>query len=161
MEESNDRAAIPKLAVSKLAKSYHHRCEKHVKLVASKSSAASGATATVGLLKEAHFQRGYQFEERVAESYGAKLVDHTHTPPSMSKQALRDAQPGQVLYQLTFEMPTKFYQEEAGNAYHLGRFIPDFLFVHKDTSSSTGKRICIVDAKSSKAMNTSHQVYIQ
>ncbi|KAI7879184.1 P-loop containing nucleoside triphosphate hydrolase protein [Lichtheimia hyalospora FSU 10163] len=155
--ESNDRT-IPKLAVSRLAKSYHHRCEKHVKLVASKSGTASGAT--VGLWKEAHFQRGYQFEEQVAESYGVKLVDHTNTPPSKCKQALRDAEPGQVLYQLTFEMPDKFYQEQAGNAYRLGRFIPDFLFVEKDTSSSAGKRIRIVDAKSSKAMNTSHQFQV-
>ncbi|KAI9494402.1 hypothetical protein BDB00DRAFT_819010 [Zychaea mexicana] len=170
----------PQISVSKLAQSFYYHCEEHVKLTMSAapvkvskeddsedqedSNGGEEDKAPLGVRvedasTEAHFQRGNTFEEVLMQQLSSVAVDHTHTPTAKSKQVLREAKVGQVLCQLSFEMPKGFYASSAHDNYRLRRFIPDFLWTKEDPSTKT-RTIFVIDAKSSRAMNSYHQFQV-
>ncbi|KAI9243296.1 P-loop containing nucleoside triphosphate hydrolase protein [Phascolomyces articulosus] len=153
----------PRIAVSKLATSFYYHCEKHVKLTTCAGNKVHKDNETqtqhsTDAITEAHLQRGNQFEIKLLEELGTDIVvDHTNTPTSKSRQILREARVGQILYQLSFEMPESYYGD--GRCYRLQRFIPDFLWIKEDPSTKT-RTIFVIDAKSSRHMGSYHQFQV-
>ncbi|KAG2217331.1 hypothetical protein INT45_010780 [Circinella minor] len=160
----------PKISVSKLATSFYYHCEKHVKLTTlaavkvSKDDNNATQQHPIDAITQAHLKRGDDFEIKLLNDLGSKLVDHTHTPTSRSRQILREAKVGQILYQLSFEMPEGFYASlstthKSSSCYRLSRFIPDFLWI-RENPSTKARTIFVIDAKSSRQMGSYHQFQV-
>ncbi|CEP09052.1 hypothetical protein [Parasitella parasitica] len=156
--------AIAKYSISSLANSIYYNCEKHIYLLSKpvkqddKSSAAESIKRDEST-KEAHCERGNEFEEKLFERHRSSMVDHSATQDF--KQALREAEPGKYLYQLKCVVPESFYTDVIRNttAYRINNFIPDFLYIRLDPVSKL-RKIFIIDAKASKKISNSHQFQV-
>ncbi|KAF1797417.1 hypothetical protein V8B55DRAFT_1516331 [Mucor lusitanicus] len=164
-EQSPPLAAIAKYSISSLASSIYYNCEKHIYLLSKSarqlndSSSDGSDTVKNESIKEAHCERGNEFEEKLFERHRSVMVDHSKTQDF--KQALREAEPGKYLYQLKCSLPESFYQDIIHNttSYRINNFIPDFLYIRLDPVTNM-RRIFIIDAKASKKMSNSHQFQV-
>ncbi|CAO3628959.1 unnamed protein product [Mucor fragilis] len=163
-DQQEQPATVAKYSISSLASSIYYNCEKHIYLLSKSarqldSSSSKSDTAKNESIKEAHCERGNEFEERLFERHRSIMVDHSKTQDF--KQALRKAEPGKYLYQLKCSLPESFYQDiiHTTSSYRINNFIPDFLYIRLDPVTHM-RKIFIIDAKASKKMSNSHQFQV-
>ncbi|KAK4516584.1 uncharacterized protein ATC70_011559 [Mucor velutinosus] len=165
IDQEQPAPTIAKYSISSLASSIYYNCEKHIYLLSKSarelndSSSNGSDTAKNDSVKEAHCDRGNEFEEELFRRHRLLMVDHSKTQDF--KQALRKAEPGKYLYQLKCSLPESFYQDIIHNttSYRINNFIPDFLYIRLDPVTNM-RKIFIIDAKASKKMSNSHQFQV-
>ncbi|KAL0090257.1 hypothetical protein J3Q64DRAFT_1847124 [Phycomyces blakesleeanus] len=158
LQASLPEPTLRRFTISGLAKSGYYNCEKLLGLSSESTSTQSVNTNT----EEANFKRGNEFEEALLNTLDkSTTTDYTDTPTAQSKHVLQTVKPGQTLYQLSFEMPDSFYEDEImnTNVYRLRRFIPDFIQVKEDPITKE-RVLFIIDAKASKSVHSSHQFQV-
>ncbi|KAL9556985.1 hypothetical protein MBANPS3_001622 [Mucor bainieri] len=167
-QQQEQPAPVARYSISALASSIYYNCEKHIYLLSksAKQLVHESDTTTVAAveaknesIKEAHCERGNEFEDKLFERHRAVMVDHSKTQDF--KQALREAEPGTYLCQLKCSLPESFYQDIIHNtrSYRINNFIPDFLYIRLDPVTQM-RKIFIIDAKASKKMSNSHQFQV-
>ncbi|CAG8643149.1 9136_t:CDS:2, partial [Cetraspora pellucida] len=162
---------IPSISISALSKYHQFDCDKLLRNILDEDSERrqsvnrgekKGQKLKVdnSTLREAVKSRGGDFETKVVEDLEKRLkvIDCTSYDLSKALITLKNAQVGEVLYQLKLDVPDNLYDHlKIKNIVRLRSFIPDFIEIVEEN----GKKLLVIwDAKSSKGTRASHQFQV-
>ncbi|CAG8586544.1 6755_t:CDS:10, partial [Racocetra fulgida] len=160
---------IPSISISALSKYHQFVCDKLLRNILDEDNERRQSVNTGerkvhklkidnSTLRDAVKSRGGDFETKVVEDLEKRLrvIDCTLDDPSKALVTLQNAQVGEVLYQLKFDVPDDLHDHlKIKNVVRLKSFIPDFIEIVEENGK---KRLVILDAKSSKGTRASHQL---
>jgi len=159
------------MAISDLSKYYQYNCDKLLRLISDEDYKRQKQKSFQdnnrkkytprmddSTLRDALRHRGTEFESEIKRKLNElyEVIDCQDMLPSEAKNTLRKVEVGQILYQMKFDVPEKFYDEMGiKNIVRLKAFIPDFIEVKEEDGE---KKLMIYDAKASKGAHVPHQV---
>ncbi|CAG8510864.1 10605_t:CDS:10, partial [Dentiscutata erythropus] len=163
---------IPSFAISHISEYFQFNCEKLLRKIGNKNyepkknkeanyerKVNKKQNLDHSTLKEASQNRGIKFETKVRnELKNVTDYKNKYKSPAEARKILIDAQAGQFLYQLKFEIPDDLYDKlRIKNIIKLSPFVPDFIQVVEEGGE---KQLMIWDAKAAKKIRYSHKFQV-
>ncbi|CAG8514639.1 43143_t:CDS:10 [Gigaspora margarita] len=148
---SDEQKEIPSITISNLSNYCHFNCDQILWNALNYKRSTEQSP-----LKEVFQRRSKEIKQNILKHLKEDVIDHNDKNPSELRKILQDAQIGQFLYRLKFEVPDDLYNELGiKEIVKIESFIPDFVEVIEEDGE---KRLRIWDAKASKEVLVSHQV---
>ncbi|CAG8607376.1 17730_t:CDS:10 [Funneliformis caledonium] len=150
---------VASLSVSELSEFYFYDCEKFLKLKSRQNHDEKNARITKGpTLKTSERHRGRKFEVEVENElrnlYGENVINFENVSNEANINLLKKAKVGQIFCQMSFKVNETFYEKfNLKGIIEIKDFRPDFIKVNK-------KSYEIIDAKSSKCVQSSHKFQV-